>query len=67
MVFSSHIYDNNPGRLQAIQKKVFELLMSGKVDMSEYFYGNFRLEDAAQAHELLDSQRAYGKIILRIE
>ena len=65
-VFSSHIYDNRPERLKEIQKNVFELLMSGKIDMNGYFYGDFGLEDVIKAHELLDSQKTYGKIILKL-
>lgn len=65
-IYSSHIYDNNPERKMKMQKEVFSLFMSGKVDMNEYFYGDFRLEDIQEAHRILDAQTAYGKIVLRI-
>ena len=65
-IFSSHIYDNKPERMREIQKAVFALLMSGKVNMDEYYYGDFGLDDARAAHELLESQKAYGKIVLKI-
>lgn len=65
-IYSSHLYDNASERKMKMQKQVFALLMSGKVTMDEYFYGNFTLDDVKAAHELLDSQKAYGKIVLRI-
>lgn len=66
-IYSSHLYDTNPERMDVLRRNVFGLLMSGKVNMDEYFYGDFSLEDAKEAHELLDSQKAYGKIVLKVK
>lgn len=65
-IYSSHLYDHRPERKKKMQQEVFKLLLSGKVDMNEYFYGNFTLDDVVEAHRLLDSQKAYGKIVLRM-
>lgn len=65
-IYSSHLYDTNAERMKRMQQEVFSLLMSKKVDMTEYFYGDFSLEDIQKAHEILDAQTAYGKIVLKI-
>lgn len=65
-IYSSHLYDTDPARMQNLQQQVFGLLLSGKVNMDEYFYGDFTLDDARQAHEILDAQTAYGKIVLKV-
>jgi len=61
--FSFHVYDNKTERRLSNAEKVFEMIRQGRI--SPLIAAQFQLEDARKAHELLDSGKAIGKIILR--
>ena len=61
--FSFHVYDDKTERRLANAEKVFEMLKEGRV--TPVVAAEFPLSEARAAHELLDSGRAIGKIVLR--
>ena len=60
--FSFHVYDDKPERRRANADKCFEMIKDGRV--RPYVCQDFPLEQARQAHELLDSGKAIGKIVM---
>lgn len=60
--FSFHVYDDKPERRRANAEKCFEMIRDGRV--KPVVYKDFPLDQAREAHELLDSGRAIGKIIM---
>lgn len=61
--FSFHVYDDKTDRRLANAQKVFQLLREGRV--KPVIAAEFPLAEARKAHELLDSGKAIGKIILK--
>ena len=60
--FSFHIYDHDREGRRAIMKRMIEHLASGAIKPA--IAARFGLSEVRQAHELLDSGRALGKIIM---
>ena len=60
--FSFHVFDDKPERRMANADKCFEMIRDGRV--KPYVCKDFSLEQAREAHELLDSGKAIGKIIM---
>ena len=60
--FSFHVFDNKTERRLANAEKVFDMIRDGRV--KPYVYRDYPLEQAKAAHELLDSGKAIGKIIM---
>lgn len=60
--FSFHVYDDKPERRLANAAKCFEMVLDGRV--TPLVCRDFPLSEARQAHELLDSGEALGKLIL---
>ena len=61
--FSFHVYDNKPQVRQANADKCFKMVRDGVV--KPVVAAEFPLKKARDAHELLDSGTAIGKIIMR--
>ncbi len=61
--FSFHVYDNKTERRLANAEKVFEMVRQGRI--TPLIAAEFPLAEAKKAHELLDSGKAIGKIILK--
>lgn len=51
-----------PEKIQSAAKAVLDLLAEGKIEVS--IGGHFQLKDAAKAHELVESRRSVGKVLL---
>lgn len=62
-IFSSHIYDNKPERLEKIKNQVFELIASGEIIPE--IYDIYQLSDVKKAHQLLDEGKITGKLLLK--
>ncbi|MBQ3321259.1 MAG: zinc-binding dehydrogenase [Firmicutes bacterium] len=60
--FSFHVYDNKREKRLANAAKCFDMIRDGRV--KPYVCKDFPLAEAKAAHELLDSGRAIGKIIM---
>ena len=60
--FSFHVFDNKTERRLANADKCFDMIRDGRV--KPYVCKDFPLEQARAAHELLDSGKAIGKIIM---
>lgn len=60
--FSFHVYDNKKEKRLANAGKCFDMIRDGRV--KPYVCKDFPLAEARAAHELLDSGRAIGKIIM---
>ena len=60
--FSFHVFDDKPERRMANAEKCFDMIRDGRV--KPFVCKEFPLEQARQAHELLDSGNAIGKIIM---
>lgn len=60
--FSFHVFDDKPERRMANAEKCFDMIRDGRV--KPYVCKDFPLEQAREAHELLDSGKAIGKIIM---
>jgi NADPH2:quinone reductase len=60
--FSFHIYDHDREGRRAIMKRMIEHLASGAIKPA--IAARFGLSEVRQAHELLDSGKALGKIIM---
>jgi NADPH2:quinone reductase len=58
-----HCYDDNPAHRKRMLGLVLELLASGKV--ASHVSGRMQLAQARQAHELLDSGKVLGKLLLK--
>lgn len=61
-VFSFHYFDDKPALLAQKKQEMFSLLAQGKI--RPHVGGIFPLENAQQAHELLDSGAFFGSIVL---
>lgn len=59
---SGHYRRNRPGLLRPTVEAVFALLRSGKIRLQ--VGARFPLEQAAQAHTLMESRQSTGKILL---
>jgi NADPH:quinone reductase-like Zn-dependent oxidoreductase len=57
-----HTYDHMPGPRRDAMRQAIKLLGSGKYRLA--IAARFALADAPRAHELLESRRAAGKIVL---
>jgi NADPH2:quinone reductase len=62
-VFSLHCYDDNPAQRTRMLGTVLGLLASGKV--ASHISARMSLSHARQAHELLDSGKVLGKLLLK--
>ena len=60
--FSFHVYDNKKEKRLANAAKCFDMIRDGRV--KPYVCKDFPLTEAKAAHELLDSGKAIGKIIM---
>ena len=60
--FSFHVFDDKPARRLSNADKCFDMIRDGRV--KPLICRDFRLEKAREAHELLDSGKAIGKIIM---
>lgn len=60
--FSFHVFDDKPERRRANAAKCFDMIRDGRV--KPFVCKDFPLEEARAAHELLDSGKAIGKIIM---
>ena len=60
--FSFHVYDDKPELRRANAERCFEMIRDGRV--RPYVCKDFPLEHARKAHELLDSGKAIGKIVM---
>ncbi|MCR5784116.1 MAG: zinc-binding dehydrogenase [Eubacterium sp.] len=60
--FSFHVFDDKPARRLANADKCFDMIRDGRV--KPLVCKDFALEDARKAHELLDSGKAIGKIVM---
>lgn len=60
--FSFHVYDDKKEKRLANAGKCFDMIRDGRV--KPYVCKDFPLAEARAAHELLDSGRAIGKIIM---
>lgn len=60
--FSFHVFDDKPEKRMANADKCFDMVRDGRV--RPYVCKDFPLEEARAAHELLDSGKAIGKIIM---
>ena len=60
--FSFHIYDHDREGRRAIMRRMIEHLASGAIEPA--ISARFKLSEVRQAHELLDSGKALGKIIM---
>jgi len=60
--FSFHIYDHDREGRRAIMKRMIGHLADGAIKPA--ISGRFKLSEVRQAHELLDSGKALGKIIM---
>ena len=60
--FSFHVYDDKTEKRLANAAKCFDMIRDGGV--KPFVYRDFPLEQAREAHELLDSGKAIGKIIM---
>lgn len=60
--FSFHYFDDKPELLARKKQEMFALLGAGKI--RPHIGGRFPLEQAVQAHELLDAGTFFGSIIL---
>lgn len=60
--FSFHIYDYDREGRRAIMRRMIGHLADGSIKPA--ISGRFKLSDVRQAHELLDSGKALGKIIM---
>ena len=60
--FSFHVFDDKPERRMANADKCFDMIRDGRV--KPYVCKDFPLEQAREAHALLDSGNAIGKIIM---
>ena len=63
-VFSAHYFDDKPELLAQYRRQVFDLLAQGKI--RPHVGASFPLEEAVQAHTLLDTGRCLGGIVLRM-
>ncbi len=61
--FTMHTYDHMPERRHDAMTRALELLASGKAKPA--IAARFPLAEAARAHELVESRRAMGKIVLK--
>lgn len=61
--FSFHVFDDKSERRLANAKKCFEMIRDGKV--KPLVYKELPLEQAREAHELLDAGKIIGKLVLR--
>jgi NADPH:quinone reductase len=61
-VFNMHSYDNNQAALRQITSAVIQLLATQKI--TPRIGATFRLSEVADAHRLLESGQALGKIVL---
>ena len=60
--FSFHIYDHDRDGRRKIMRRMIDLLADGAI--SPAISARFKLSEVRQAHELLDSGKALGKIIM---
>jgi NADPH2:quinone reductase len=60
--FSFHIYDHDREGRRAIMKRMIRHLADGSIKPA--VFARFKLSEVRQAHELLDSGKALGKIIM---
>ena len=60
--FSFHIYDHDREGRRAIMKRMIRHLADGSIKPA--VFARFKLSEVRQAHELLDSGKAVGKIIM---
>ncbi|MBR1191149.1 zinc-dependent alcohol dehydrogenase family protein [Bradyrhizobium sp. AUGA SZCCT0160] len=60
--FSFHIYDHDREGRRAIMKRMIGHLADGSIKPA--IFARFKLSEVRQAHELLDSGKALGKIIM---
>ncbi|MBR1145778.1 zinc-dependent alcohol dehydrogenase family protein [Bradyrhizobium sp. AUGA SZCCT0431] len=60
--FSFHIYDHDREGRRAIMKRMIGHLADGSIKPA--VFARFKLSEVRQAHELLDSGKALGKIIM---
>ena len=60
--FSFHIYDHDREGRRAIMKRMIGHLADGTIKPA--MFARFKLSEVRQAHELLDSGKALGKIIM---
>src|SRR3954452_5781639 len=60
--FSFHIYDHDREGRRAIMKRMIAHLAEGTIKPA--VYARFKLSEVRRAHELLDSGKALGKIIM---
>ena len=60
--FSFHVYDDKTERRLANAQKVFEMIQEGRV--TPVVYKDLPLSEARLAHELLDSGKVIGKLIM---
>lgn len=61
-IFSIHYFDDKPEIRRATMEEVIELLAAG--DISPRIHGTMKLEDAVEAHRLLESGAVMGKLVL---
>jgi NADPH2:quinone reductase len=61
--FSGHVYDTMPERLEVHQQNAMALLREGRV--SPVVFDRLPLDGARRAHELLDSRKVLGKLLLK--
>jgi NADPH2:quinone reductase len=60
--FTMHTYDHMPGPRREAMQSAIDLLAGGTVRPA--IAARFALADAARAHELIESRRATGKVVL---
>ena len=62
-IFSIHYFDDKPEIRRATMEEVIGLLVAG--DISPRIHATMQLEDAVEAHRLLESGTVMGKLVLR--